>query len=119
MSSHLPAREHAARACRSTEVRQAREQDMERGREQRSEDIAGKEDAREVSPQEVQAVLFDAGYGGDGRRDWLKTVLTELAKEAAEERAALSGDKARLTQRVKAIIARYQEAGEPMSNDTL
>lgn len=69
----------------------------------------------DITPQEIQEALFDAGYVGDTRKDWVKCVLTGLGVDPADED---SPERQELAERVKEVVDRNQSR-RPMSDDTL
>jgi hypothetical protein len=70
---------------------------------------------RAISPDEIRDVLADEGYSAGERKNWLKTVLTEIQKERPELPAA---ERNRLMDEVRSVIGANQD-GKPIADDVL
>ena len=68
-----------------------------------------------ITREEIQDVLLDDGYTADARKEWLKSVLTDLSASQASDPKP---DRERLIDEVKNIIDEHQD-GAPKSDDVL
>jgi hypothetical protein len=73
--------------------------------------------SRRISPQEIQDVLADDGYAAGDRKEWLKSVLTDLTGEAPGPDGA-GPERERLIEAIKTVIDENQEE-RPISGDLL
>ncbi len=69
----------------------------------------------ELSRNEIMNILTDEGYPAAGRKGWLKSVLTRLAKEQDENP---DPNRAELVAEIKDIL-NENVSGEPEAEDTL
>lgn len=68
-----------------------------------------------LTREEIQDVLLDEGYSAGQRKEWLKTVLTQLSAEQSENP---DPERSHLISEVKEIVKTHQ-SGKPMSDDIL
>lgn len=68
-----------------------------------------------MTREEIQDVLVDEGYSADQRKEWLKTVLTQLSAEQTENP---DPERNKLISEVKEIVESHQ-SGKPMSDDVM
>lgn len=68
-----------------------------------------------ITREEIQDVLLDDGYTVDARKEWLKSILTDLSASQASDPKP---DRERLIAEVKNIIDEQQD-GAPKSEDVL
>lgn len=69
----------------------------------------------DLSRNEIMDVLADDGYSAGGRKEWIKTVLTRLAKEQV---ANPNKKRAELVSEIKNILDE-NVSGDPKADDTL
>ncbi|WP_322867963.1 hypothetical protein U5922_018140 [Aquicoccus sp. G2-2] len=69
----------------------------------------------DLSRTEIMDVLADEGYPAAGRKGWLKSVLTRLAKE---EQESPNKKRAELVAEIKDVLDE-NVSGDPKANDTL
>lgn len=68
----------------------------------------GAQTGASLSLQEIQDALTDQGYSADGRKGWLREVLTELEAIHAREASAETAD---LIDSIKTVLRAQQDRG--------